>query len=62
MEKIRKYLSQKLKIFDSTDENEQPQAEKILSELNFDGIAEYIKSEKCKNIIVMAGAGISTCK
>ncbi|XP_033217139.1 NAD-dependent protein deacetylase sirtuin-2 [Belonocnema kinseyi] len=62
MDKIRKFLSQKLKIFDSTEqsEDEQPPAEKVLSDLSLDGIAEYIKSGKCKNIIVMAGAGIST--
>ena len=36
--------------------------EQILEEVSFEGIAHYIKSGKCKKIITMAGAGISTCK
>lgn len=60
MEKIRKYLAQKLKLFDSSDYDEQSQ-QKILRELNIDGVVDYIKeTENCK-IITMAGAGISTC-
>uniref|UniRef100_A0A665VQ46 NAD-dependent protein deacetylase n=1 Tax=Echeneis naucrates TaxID=173247 RepID=A0A665VQ46_ECHNA len=35
-------------------------AEKVLDELTLDGVAQYIKSGKCKNIICMVGAGIST--
>uniref|UniRef100_A0A667Y471 NAD-dependent protein deacetylase n=1 Tax=Myripristis murdjan TaxID=586833 RepID=A0A667Y471_9TELE len=34
--------------------------EKILDELTLEGVAQYIKSGKCKNIICMVGAGIST--
>lgn len=34
--------------------------EKILDELTLDGVAKYILSGKCKNIICMVGAGIST--
>ncbi|XP_028857518.1 NAD-dependent protein deacetylase sirtuin-2 isoform X1 [Denticeps clupeoides] len=34
--------------------------EKILDELSLEGVAQYIKSGKCKNIICMVGAGIST--
>lgn len=34
--------------------------DKVLSELNLKGVAEFILSEKCKKIIVMTGAGIST--
>lgn len=34
----------------------------VLDELNIDGIVDYIKKKNCKNIITMAGAGISTCK
>ena len=33
---------------------------KVLTQMNIDGIVEYIKSGKCKNVITMAGAGIST--
>ncbi|XP_056139119.1 NAD-dependent protein deacetylase sirtuin-2 [Lampris incognitus] len=35
-------------------------AEKVLDELTLEGIARYIQSGKCKNIICMVGAGIST--
>ncbi|ESP02931.1 hypothetical protein LOTGIDRAFT_206064 [Lottia gigantea] len=35
-------------------------AVKVLDEVSFEGIAKYIKEKKCKNIITMAGAGIST--
>uniref|UniRef100_A0A8C6US80 NAD-dependent protein deacetylase sirtuin-2 n=1 Tax=Neogobius melanostomus TaxID=47308 RepID=A0A8C6US80_9GOBI len=34
--------------------------EKVLDELTLDGVAKYMLSGKCKNIICMAGAGIST--
>ncbi|XP_013410275.1 NAD-dependent protein deacetylase sirtuin-2-like isoform X2 [Lingula anatina] len=32
----------------------------VLEEVSFEGIVKYIKSGKCKNIITMTGAGIST--
>ncbi|XP_047246668.1 NAD-dependent protein deacetylase sirtuin-2 [Girardinichthys multiradiatus] len=35
-------------------------AEKVLDELSLDGVARYINSGKCKNIICLVGAGIST--
>ncbi|KAI7800680.1 NAD-dependent protein deacetylase sirtuin-2 isoform X1 [Triplophysa rosa] len=34
--------------------------DKVLDELTLDGVARYIKSGKCKSIICMVGAGIST--
>ncbi|XP_061073069.1 NAD-dependent protein deacetylase sirtuin-2 isoform X2 [Conger conger] len=34
--------------------------EKVLNELTLEGVARYIQSGKCKNIICMVGAGIST--
>ncbi|KAG7470788.1 hypothetical protein MATL_G00117430 [Megalops atlanticus] len=34
--------------------------EKVLDELTLEGVARYIQSGKCKNIICMVGAGIST--
>ncbi|XP_053979362.1 NAD-dependent protein deacetylase sirtuin-2 isoform X1 [Hylaeus volcanicus] len=58
MEKFRKYLAQKLRIFDS-DYSQQSQ-EKVLRELSLDGITEYIKENDTLKIITMAGAGIST--
>ena len=33
---------------------------KVLSSLDVDGIVEYIKEGRAKNIVIMAGAGIST--
>ncbi|KAK6183463.1 hypothetical protein SNE40_010940 [Patella caerulea] len=33
---------------------------KVLDEVSVEGVARYIKDNKCKNIITMAGAGIST--
>ncbi|KAL2717356.1 NAD-dependent protein deacetylase sirtuin-2 isoform X1 [Vespula squamosa] len=54
MERIRKYLIQKLKLYDSY--NEQESCSGILKELTIDGIVDYIKqNQKCK-IITMAGA------
>ncbi|XP_076684825.1 sirtuin 2 isoform X2 [Andrena cerasifolii] len=59
MEKLRKYLAQKLRLLDSSDYDDQSQ-QKVLRELSINGIIEYIKeNENCK-IITMAGAGIST--
>ncbi|XP_003698490.1 NAD-dependent protein deacetylase Sirt2 [Apis florea] len=62
MEKIRKYLAQKLRLFDSSNNNEQSQnnPHKVLRELSIDGIVEYIKEKENCKIITMAGAGIST--
>lgn len=34
--------------------------EKVLDELTLEGVARYIQSDMCKNIICMVGAGIST--
>ena len=33
----------------------------LLDEVTFEGVAKYIRSDQCKKVIVMAGAGISTC-
>jgi NAD-dependent deacetylase sirtuin 2 len=38
---------------------EVPPPEKILSALTLEGVADFINSGKCKNIIVMTGAGVS---
>ncbi|XP_022902594.1 NAD-dependent protein deacetylase sirtuin-2 [Onthophagus taurus] len=54
---IRKYLASKLGL---SDDDEESSKNKVLSEFTLDGIVEYIKSDKCKKIITMAGAGIST--
>lgn len=39
---------------------DKPKIEQFLGEVSLNGIANYIESDKCKNIIVMCGAGIST--
>ena len=41
---------------------DEPKIESLLDTVDFDGIIKYIKDGKAKNIITMAGAGISTCK
>lgn len=53
-------MAQKLGFYEATE----PPApvEKVLDEVNLDGIVKWIKSERCKNIITLSGAGISTCK
>lgn len=63
MERLRKFLAQKLRLvdFSENDQNDQSQ-QKILNELNLDGIVEYIKKKSNCKIITMAGAGISTCE
>lgn len=40
--------------------NRSPPSKPVLEESTLDGIVKYIKSNNCKNIITMAGAGIST--
>ncbi|KAK6183461.1 hypothetical protein SNE40_010939 [Patella caerulea] len=37
-----------------------PESLRVLDEVSVEGVARYIKDNKCKNIITMAGAGIST--
>uniref|UniRef100_A0A8C5LQL8 NAD-dependent protein deacetylase sirtuin-2 n=1 Tax=Leptobrachium leishanense TaxID=445787 RepID=A0A8C5LQL8_9ANUR len=34
--------------------------EKVLDELSLDGVSKFMLSEKCKNVVCMVGAGIST--
>lgn len=64
LEKITKYLSQKLQLSTTDEDNDEIEKSKgkILSELNIDGIVNYINENGCKKIITMAGAGISTGK
>lgn len=35
---------------------------KVLDDLSLEGVAKFIKENKAKKIIVMTGAGVSTCK
>jgi hypothetical protein len=41
---------------------EKEEVPKVLDEVSFEAVARYIQSGKCKNIITMVGAGISTCE
>jgi len=62
VESVREYLAAKLGIgkdkLKSHDDDQRHPA--VLSSVDFEGIIDYIKSGKAKNIITMAGAGIST--
>ncbi|KAL4708272.1 hypothetical protein ACJJTC_016321 [Scirpophaga incertulas] len=58
VDSIRRYLAQKLGFYEPA-ESSVP-VEKVLDEVNLDGIVKWIKSERCKNIITLSGAGIST--
>lgn len=48
-------MKDKLKISSEPEESQQ-----VLKSLDLAGVVDYIKSNECKNIITMAGAGIST--
>lgn len=60
VDSIRRYLAQKLGFYDPIESSQS--SEKVLDEVSLEGIVNWIKSERCKNIITLAGAGISTCK
>ncbi|XP_030759792.1 NAD-dependent protein deacetylase sirtuin-2-like isoform X2 [Sitophilus oryzae] len=52
--RLQKDLEHKLGL--GSDEN----LSKVLDEVSLDGFVNYIKNQNCKNIITLAGAGIST--
>lgn len=58
---LRLYLAKQLGFY-KDDEEEQGNRDRvrILDELNLEGIVKYIKDKDCRNVITMAGAGIST--
>jgi len=62
VESVREYLAAKLGIVGDqlkyTDDDQRHPS--ILSSVDLEGIIDYIKAGKAKNIITMAGAGIST--
>ncbi|XP_049877944.1 NAD-dependent protein deacetylase sirtuin-2 [Pectinophora gossypiella] len=58
VDSIRRYLAQKLGFYEAPEPSAP--AEKVLDEVNLDGIVKWIKSDRCKNIITLSGAGIST--
>ncbi|XP_053613948.1 NAD-dependent protein deacetylase sirtuin-2-like [Plodia interpunctella] len=59
VDSARRYLALKLGIISQEPESTEP-IEKVLDEVNLDGIVKWIKGNRCKNIITLAGAGIST--
>eukprot|EP00072_Mus_musculus_P065942 XP_017167705.1 PREDICTED: NAD-dependent protein deacetylase sirtuin-2 isoform X3 [Mus musculus] len=38
------------------------QKERLLDELTLEGVTRYMQSERCRKVICLVGAGISTCK
>ncbi|GBP13394.1 NAD-dependent protein deacetylase sirtuin-2 [Eumeta japonica] len=58
VDSIRRYLALKLGFYDLTEPSAP--VEKVLDEVTFDGVVKWIKGNRCKNIITLAGAGIST--
>lgn len=56
MEKLKQFFTQALNIGGGSQED----VPKLLEEPTFEGVARYIASGRCKNIITMVGAGIST--
>lgn len=56
VDKLTQIFSKNFQLEAKKDEG----VERILDEPTVDGIVRYIKSGKCKNIVVMVGAGIST--
>ena len=52
-------LMQAMQVGGSSDK--KVDCEQFLETVDFDGIVKYMKSDRCRNIITMAGAGISTC-
>lgn len=62
MERLRRYLAQKLRLVDLPANDQNDESQSVLRNLSLDGIVEYIKENANCKIITMAGAGISTCK
>lgn len=60
VDSIRRYLAQKLGFYEAAESAPPVPVDQVLDEVNLDGIVKWIKNERCKNIITLAGAGIST--
>lgn len=58
MEHILQFFKDKLNLFGAA--KEEAEKVKVLENVTVDGIIDYIREKKCKKIITMAGAGIST--
>jgi len=55
---MSKYNTSEISSSSSDSDEEKP--EKLLKSLDLNGVTSFIKSDKCKNILVMCGAGLST--
>jgi hypothetical protein len=63
VEKLTQIFLNKLKIdVNKKEDKEETETEKLLKDTSVEAVVEYMKSENCKNIIAMVGAGISTCR
>lgn len=67
VEAIREYLAQKLGFSDVIDSKIPKEKSKnihkqILETVDFEGVIKHWKNDGFKNIVLMVGAGISTCK
>lgn len=60
VDSIRRYLAQKLGFYEPPEPTVP--AVKVLDEVSLDGMVKWLKGSRCKNVITLAGAGISTCK
>ncbi|XP_037963373.2 NAD-dependent protein deacetylase sirtuin-2 [Plutella xylostella] len=58
VDNVREYLARKLGLHDHSDN--AVTADQVLDEVSVDGIVRWIQGTRCKNIITLAGAGIST--
>ncbi|XP_032521164.2 NAD-dependent protein deacetylase sirtuin-2-like [Danaus plexippus] len=58
VDSIRRYLAQKLGFYEPSEPSTS--VEKVLDEVNLDGIVKWMKSARCQNVITLSGAGIST--
>lgn len=63
VEAIREYLAKNLSLFDVLDiKTSKNNSKQILETVDFDGVIKHWKNGGFKNIVLMVGAGISTCK
>ncbi|XP_054264098.1 NAD-dependent protein deacetylase sirtuin-2 [Macrosteles quadrilineatus] len=58
VELVRRYLAEKLGFY--KEDKEKEDVPKVLEDVSVDGIVKLIKEGKCKKIVTLAGAGIST--
>ncbi|KAK7103643.1 NAD-dependent protein deacetylase sirtuin-2-like [Littorina saxatilis] len=56
MEKLQQFMTRAFHL----DDKEKEEVPQVLEEVTFEGVCRYMRSGKCKNIITMVGAGIST--